>query len=163
MSGMRTAFSWREYKLSVTGSCQALDGDVYSRCSFDHDVEGIRKELVASARLASILVGKSVSGRDASVRESGVFRYVDRVGRAKLDIGCRSIHIPMAARKKACARTRRLAFKNRIDDIDQRHVASICASWVRTIYAHRTCLRTGRSQALGGQRCPAMEQHRRYS
>src|SRR5450631_1244869 len=32
--------------------------------------------------------------------------------------------------------------------IDQRHIASVCASRVRTTYAHGTCGRTGRAQAI---------------
>jgi hypothetical protein len=47
MPAMRTAFLWRECKLSVTGSCQALDGDERSRLSFDPGVEGNRKEAPA--------------------------------------------------------------------------------------------------------------------
>ena len=60
MPAMRTASLWRECKLSVTGSCQALDGDEHSRLSFGPGVEGNRKESAASARLASIPVTKQV-------------------------------------------------------------------------------------------------------
>jgi hypothetical protein len=60
MPAMRTASLWRECKLSVTGSCQALDGDERSRLSFGPGVEGNRKEPSADARLASALVWKQV-------------------------------------------------------------------------------------------------------
>jgi hypothetical protein len=36
-----------------------------------------------------------------------------------------------------------------LDGFDQRHIAPICASPVRTTYGHRTCRRAGHAQALG--------------
>ena len=37
--------------------------------------------------------GRSVSAHDTSVRESSLFRYIDRTHRGEVDIGCRSIHM----------------------------------------------------------------------
>src|SRR5690349_1819780 len=90
---------------------------------------------------------------------------IDGVGTAKLDIRCRSIHIyPKRSARAEDARPVLDALASQIpmNDIGQRHVASTCASWVRTTYAHRTRRRSGRSQALGRQRSPTMEQYRRY-
>src|SRR5258705_10715150 len=156
---MRTAFLWRECKISVTGSCQAWTVIVTADALSITMSRGIARNRRRAEGLRQCRSGsRSVSVDDTSVREGTVFRYIDSLRRAKLDIGCRSIHMTNGSSRRVPERGA-LPSTNPMNDIDQRHVASICALWVRTVYARRTCLRTGRSQALGGQRSPAMEQH----
>src|SRR5947208_133557 len=94
------------------------------------------------------------------LRSAGEFRRLEARIRSPPDENRASDHQAQGNRHQY--RTDEPLTQVEVLDIGQRHLASMGASWVRTTYAHRTCLRTGRSQALGSQRSPAMEQHRRY-
>jgi hypothetical protein len=127
-----------------------------SRFSFCHGVDRNRYGIGGERKVcvdASLEVGRSAF-MTRLVRANGFFHYIDGTHRGEVAIGCRSIHMRAEHLLLATRRVpkRDALVKQILRTIStKRHVASKCASRIRTMYAHRTCLRASRSQALGGQ------------